>query len=280
MIRWLIFCVGETSEKFSSNRVTGYGDDIVAFLDNSPTKQGKIIDGTIVLHPSEVSKLKYDKIAVPEQHYQEILHQLVALGVDPDVVTKISGWDPRVREDWLFDYARIVSGSVGSVAEVGVFRGDFAKCINEAFPDAPLYLFDTFEGFPECDVKNKLENSYAEAGRYDATSVEYVISRLPHPENVLIRKGYFPDTAMGIQDSFQFVNLDLDLYAPTLAGLRLFYPQMVDGGVILVHDYFSDTYPGVKKALEEFERESGPLLKTPIGDKISIAILKPIRQTG
>lgn len=277
MTRWLIFCVGEASKKFSSTRATEYGDEIVAFLDNSPTKQGMLIDGTVVLNPTEISKLKYDRIAVPEQHYREILQQLAALGIEPTVMTKIAGWDPQTRKDWLFDYARIVSGRAGSVAEVGVFRGDFAKYINEAFPDAPLYLFDTFEGFPECDVKNELENSSAEAGRYDATSVEYVLSRLPHPENALVRKGYFPDTATGMHDSFQFVNLDLDLYAPTLSGLRLFYPQMVGGGVILVHDYFSATYPGVKKALEEFERECGPLLKLPIGDKISIAILKPIR---
>jgi len=35
----------------------------------------------------------------------------------------------------------------GSVAEVGVFRGDFAKRLNLLFPDKKLYLFDTFEGF-------------------------------------------------------------------------------------------------------------------------------------
>lgn len=276
MTRWLIFCVGETSEKFASRRVTEYGDVIVAFLDNSPTKQDMSVNGVMVLHPSKISKLQYDRIAVPEQHYREITKQLITLGIDPAVVTKIAGWNPQTREDWLSDYARIAAGRMGSVAEVGVFRGDFAKCINAAFPSTPLYLFDTFEGFPECDLDNKMEDSAAEARRYDATSVEYVLSQLPHPENALIRKGYFPDTAMGIQDSFKFVNLDLDLYAPTLAGLRLFYPKMVDGGVILVHDYFSAVYPGVKKALEEFERENGYLLKLPIGDKISIAILKPI----
>ena len=38
---------------------------------------------------------------------------------------------------------------LGSVAEVGVYKGDFAKYINYFFPDRKLYLFDTFEGFPD-----------------------------------------------------------------------------------------------------------------------------------
>jgi hypothetical protein len=101
------------------------------------------------------------------------------------------------------------------------------------------------------------------------------MSKLPHPEKAIIRKGYFPDTAIGLPDKFKFVNLDLDLYVPTLEGLRLFYDKMIPGGVILIHDYFPNSYPGVKQAVTEFEFElEKALLKIPIGDKISIAVVK------
>jgi O-methyltransferase len=36
---------------------------------------------------------------------------------------------------------------IGEVAELGVYRGDFASIINALFPDRKLYLFDTFRGF-------------------------------------------------------------------------------------------------------------------------------------
>ncbi|MDR1571357.1 MAG: TylF/MycF family methyltransferase, partial [Clostridiales Family XIII bacterium] len=103
--------------------------------------------------------------------------------------------------------------------------------------------------------------------------------KLPHPEKAIIRKGYFPDTAVNLPGGFKFVNLDLDLYAPTLKGLRLFYPKMLCGSVILIHDYFPDCYPGVKQAITEFEEElistgHERLLKIPVGDRISIAIIK------
>lgn len=61
----------------------------------------------------------------------------------------------------------------------------------------------------------------------------------------------------------------------TLEGLKVFYPRMVEGGVILTHDYFSEVYPNVEDAVDDFEWEMGIRLhKIPIGDNISIAILK------
>jgi hypothetical protein len=42
---------------------------------------------------------------------------------------------------------------IGEVAEFGVYRGDFAALIQKVFPEKFLYLFDTFEGIPEADLK-------------------------------------------------------------------------------------------------------------------------------
>lgn len=67
----------------------------------------------------------------------------------------------------------------------------------------------------------------------------------------------------------------MDLYKPTLEGLRFFYPLMVSGGIITVHDYFSQGYEGVKAALKEFMDEmQDNMVPFPIGDHTSIAIQK------
>jgi O-methyltransferase len=70
----------------------------------------------------------------------------------------------RTRERFIYnthDYFRLSSlelcaqeideDSEGCVAELGVYRGDFAQYINTLFPNRKFYLFDTFEGF---DKKN------------------------------------------------------------------------------------------------------------------------------
>lgn len=107
------------------------------------------------------------------------------------------------------------------------------------------------------------------------TNVELVLSKLPHPELCIIRKGYYPDTAQGLEDAFCFVMLDMDLYLPTLEGLRFFYEKMTPGGVILIHDYFTKQLPNVKRAVQDYEEETRRILaKTPIGDALSLAIIK------
>ena len=53
---------------------------------------------------------------------------------------------------------------------------------------------------------------------------------------------------------FAFVHLDADLYQPTLAALRYFYPRMVAGGVIIIHDY-NHNWDGARKAVNEFVTE-------------------------
>ena len=67
----------------------------------------------------------------------------------------------------------------------------------------------------------------------------------------------------------------MDLYKPTLEGLIFFYPKLVQGGCILIHDYFMASYPNVKKAVEEYQNSYHTnLVKIPIGDDLSIAIIK------
>ncbi|MBQ7560568.1 MAG: class I SAM-dependent methyltransferase [Synergistaceae bacterium] len=163
----------------------------------------------------------------------------------------------------------------GSVAEAGVYKGDFAKHINKNFPDRKCYLFDTFDGFTDYDISREQKESMTSADYMKNVNISEVLAKMPNQDNIILKVGRFPDTAQGINDSFAFVNLDMDLYEPTLQGLRFFYPLMSNGGIILIHDYFSDAYPNVEQAVKDFEFELGAKLhKMPIGDNISLAIIK------
>lgn len=169
----------------------------------------------------------------------------------------------------------------GSVAEAGVYRGEFAKEINKNFSDRTCYLFDTFEGFSDSDIEKEELSSLVEAHHLKETSHHLVLDKMEFKDKVVIKKGHFPDTALddhphGLQEeSFVFVNLDMDLYQPTFEGLKFFYPKMSDGGIILIHDYFSEAYPNVEKAVDDFQKEYNVTLKKmPIGDDISLAIIK------
>ena len=148
-------------------------------------------------------------------------------------------------------------GIEGDTAELGVYRGNSARRINEAFPDRKLYLFDTFEGFPEEDMCADLARGFSsEEQDFSGTSVPVVLKRMPHPENCIVRKGIFPESAAGIETSFVFVSIDTDLFRPTYEGLKFFFPRTARGGFILVHDYNNVRYRGAGNAVRQFCSEN------------------------
>lgn len=143
----------------------------------------------------------------------------------------------------------------GACAELGVYKGDFAKQINRFLPDRRLFLFDTFEGFDIRDLEDE-DASFVKGGWN--TSPDIVLGKMTNPEVVIIKSGYFPDTSVRLENErFCFVSLDADLYAPTKAGLEFFYPRLNPGGIIMVHDYNGKSFQGVRRACEEFHQRNG-----------------------
>lgn len=147
---------------------------------------------------------------------------------------------------------------LGSVAELGVYRGAFAKYINQLFYNRKLYLFDTFEGFNKADIEvdrqKKFSNS--EIADFQNTSVDVVLGKMKYPEMCRIMAGYFPEIATGLEEQFAFVSIDVDLYKPTYAGLQFFYPRMVKNGYIFVHDVRNSRFKGVKAAVKQYCTEN------------------------
>lgn len=165
----------------------------------------------------------------------------------------------------------------GSVAELGVFRGDQAHLISRLFPDRPFHLFDTFEGFAQADLGAEKSSGFSAAslGDFANTSLELVLGKLHARERVVVHQGFFPATAEGVEDRFAFVSLDVDLHDPTAAGLDYFYPRLNSGGFIFVHDYNNGRYNGVRKAVEDFVARTDACT-LPLPDfSGSIVVLKP-----
>jgi O-methyltransferase len=144
----------------------------------------------------------------------------------------------------------------GEIAELGVYRGDFARRISFLFPERKFYLFDTFEGFDTRDLASESEQDLkTNFGDFSRVSVRTVLSRIPHPMQCIVKAGYFPDSLDGLEETFSFVSIDTDLYKPTYEGLCYFYPRLSQGGYIMVHDYAPSRYQGVKKAVRQFSEE-------------------------
>lgn len=145
---------------------------------------------------------------------------------------------------------------VGNVAELGVYKGKFARYINRLFPNRTLYLFDTFEGFDSRDVTTEKQEGFSGGNQdFSDTSVKAVFGLMPYPDKCVAKKGFFPESANGVNDNFAFVSIDTDLYEPIYAGLKFFYPLLSKGGYIFIHDFNNNAYKGSRKAVEQFCNE-------------------------
>lgn len=254
--------------------------EIIAYSDNNPEKQGNQFLNKPVIPPVNINDYDFDLIIIATLNAREIYMQLTdELKVDEH---KIIDYFQDQMLDVRLSSLRLVADEVyenkieGSVAELGVYQGEFAKYINYLFRDRKFYLFDTFSGFAEKDVKKEMKENLSNAvvGEFKNEDVQLVLDKMNFKDNCIVRKGYFPETSIGIEDSFAFVSLDVDLYGPILEGLKFFYPRLSKGGYIFVHDYNSTRFHGVKKAVREYCNEQG-IRYVPLSDICgSVAIVK------
>lgn len=280
MIKTLVYCA------------TGYGErvmyslddekyDVIGLIDSNPETWGKCFYGMKkgVLPPAKIVELEYDLIIIAISEYEkEIVEDLVNnYGVQRD---KIVTYQPRIHGiEWEEERIVMLRKCIslmkerhvqGDMAEVGVYTGEFSKLFNRYFPERKLYLFDTFNGF---DSDRDLVNE-GDINNFKDTSEDIVLAKMIRPQNCIIKKGYFPDTAKDVNGKFSLVSLDCDLYNPILAGLQFFYPRLVPGGYIFVHDFGSYHYEEVKTAVYEYCNKNSAAI-FPIVDRcLSVVITK------
>lgn len=151
----------------------------------------------------------------------------------------------------VFSIAKSQSRLDGDMVEVGVYQGGSAKLISEAKEENELHLFDTFEGLPSVSEKDThFGTKYWKTGEFSNTSLENVKEYLTDYKKINFHKGTFPETAEPVKNKkFSFVHLDVDLFQSTIDCLEFFFPRMINGGIILTHDYHTN---GVRKAFEGF----------------------------
>jgi hypothetical protein len=265
--------------------------NITGFLDNDESLWGaKLYGVACVFPPDRIREMRYDKIIVcsnsTELARKQITAQLCGYGADAGRIEFFPeirrGTDCLPRMLFFKNFARYLDENriEGDVAECGVWQGQTAAYMNRYFKNRRLFLFDTFEGYPEGDLT---KDSAADAGFnrqiYNKVSAEptldTVMSKMTFPANVVVRKGYFPETMADISARFSFVHVDFTLYEPERAALDLFYDNLPPGGAMLFNTYYSSFISCTRKAVDDFERKRGRrLIKMPIADTAGALIIK------
>ncbi|MCR4892908.1 MAG: hypothetical protein K5989_12095 [Lachnospiraceae bacterium] len=263
-----------------------FAGELVGVIDPDP-EEGKTYFGFPALSLEKAMENQTEKIIIAESEadsIRDIREMLINSGFKGEIQ---DFGQIKENQDIRLSVLRTLRGQMeywqiqGDIAELGVYRGDFAKEMNEIFPDRKLYLYDTFTGFDKRDLEREVERTGKDNFKdYSDTSVERVREIMPYPGQVAFMKGHFPESAkMGEKEPYIFalVSLDAELYAPTEAGLRYFWPRLNFGGVILLHNYYCSASPGVKRAADLFFHSKG-VFPLPMSDLKGTAMI--IKQGG
>jgi O-methyltransferase len=178
-----------------------------------------------------------------------------------------------VSEQSLVDLADLASVILrddvpGDFVECGVWRGGVAFLLAEILrqgrvPDRKVWLLDSFEGLPlPQDIDGRAAKEYAsnpDNGSYQdncRASLEDVqrnaeeLGLLAYSEFV---KGWFEQTVPATRDRIHriaLLHIDCDWYSSVRCCLEHLYDKVVDGGFVILDDYYS--YDGCAIALHEF----------------------------
>lgn len=252
-------------------RVIAISDDLVyCDCDEINALAGKALHYTslevVALRDASPAELRSARLIFPFDLFQHV-RMPGPVGERIAAVRHLCMFPPYPWGQWL--YARIFealcAGLDGDLIEAGVglggtsiFLGQIARRLGKR-----VHAYDSFEGLPPPDVVH--DNPYFVAGDYafgDPTEtmlakVERQIDRFGLRGVVMPVKGFFRDSLgdMPPDQRFCFAHLDSDLYDSVRESLEAIYPRLVDGGILVIDDFFHHAM-GPRRAASDFFNRS------------------------
>lgn len=158
----------------------------------------------------------------------------------------------------LRELERVLGASVpGDVVEFGCYVGTTSVHLAKRLQKTArkLYLYDSFEGLPP-----KTTEDMSPAGEQFVTgellaTKKQLIKNLTqaHVPMPVITKGWFSDlTAKDVPQEIAFAFLDGDYYHSIKDPLKLIWPRLSPGAIVVVDDYANEALPGAARAVDEW----------------------------
>ncbi len=215
-------------------------------------------------------RIKYD---------QKRLEQMAAIHRKNAAFTMISE-ELYVDNLLLAEKIKLVDGDI---VECGVWRGGMIAGIAELIGKGRNYfLFDSFEGLPEAkeiDGKSAIAWQQNKEGEnyHDNCKAEmdFAITAMEKTGvDYECIKGWFDETVPVFNKSNEIalLRLDGDWYDSTMVCLKYLYPKVVNGGMIILDDYY--TWDGCSRAVHDYLSQIQSASRIFTSEKIVCYIIK------
>ncbi|MFD0961889.1 TylF/MycF/NovP-related O-methyltransferase [Paenibacillus chungangensis] len=165
-----------------------------------------------------------------------------------------------------YELFKMANDLPGAIIECGVFKGAsllrfamYRELLSSPF-SKKIIGFDIFGKFPETNFQDDIqfrEKFIAGAGE-DSISVDQLYEVLSHKginKQIELVSGDITKTVPDYvkqhpELKISVLNLDTDIYEPSITILEHLYPRLVKGGILIMDDY--GTFPGETKAVDDY----------------------------
>lgn len=168
-----------------------------------------------------------------------------------------------------YELYKMVLDIPGSIVECGVFKGTslirfatFRDLLSNSFSKR-IIGFDSFGEFPETEFSadKPLRQRHIDQGGPESISKQQLL-------DVLKRKGVDREVQLIEGDitktlpdylkehpelRISLLNLDVDIYEPSVTILEELFPRVVKGGIVMLDDY--GFFPGETKAVDQYFKD-------------------------
>ncbi|HMQ67447.1 MAG TPA: TylF/MycF/NovP-related O-methyltransferase [Ignavibacteria bacterium] len=168
-----------------------------------------------------------------------------------------------------YELFKLAQKSEGAIVECGVFKGASLirfSVFRKLFPvseQKKIIGFDSFAEFPhtEFEPDKEMRVNFVEECGDQSISTEQLMKVLAHKNcdaNVELVAGditgTIPEYLKNNPDlKISLLNLDADLYEPSVTILENFFPRLSKGGVLILDDY--GVFPGETKAADDYFKD-------------------------
>ncbi|CAN5439491.1 hypothetical protein BH10PAT3_BH10PAT3_6120 [soil metagenome] len=179
----------------------------------------------------------------------------------------------------LRELGKILAGGVaGEVVELGCYKGDtsveIARVLERAQKNRSLYVYDSFVGLPyKAPQDQSPAGEQFTAGELPATKKD-VITRFKKSglRQPIIKKAWFHElAAKDLPEQICLAFMDGDFYDSIMCSLKLVWPKLAPGSVVIVDDYQNEALPGAARAVDEWLKTHPARLQA----EASLAIIRP-----
>jgi O-methyltransferase len=153
-------------------------------------------------------------------------------------------------------------GVAGDVTELGCYVGTAALFLQRAIVASgqrkTLHVYDSFAGLPEKTTPDlSPAGEQFKGGELAATKAQLIKNfKQAHVPLPVIHKGWFEELIPSdMPPAISFAFLDGDFYSSIRASLKLVWPLLTPGAIVVVDDYQTEALPGVRQALKEWSRD-------------------------